>query len=254
MRILQIILAVFLLVSCKNNIDISNKINSMLKVTDSDNKIYMRKLEQGYVWNPVKAGPFYEKAKHINQLSDRIHAKVSDKSSCDTELLKEIKNFFEIVLSFYWENETLELKSMSDKIALFESSYLHGERLVNETKLFLKYDLNIIRNEIVRHLYTKIDKNDFKFNYIEPVVLANKKVLKLGEIYSAKIIVAAYDTTVIPNYSVNGELLDWFNGDGIYKVKTNKKGSFEWNGIMKYYNPASGQYDEFPFSSSYVVK
>lgn len=103
-------------------------------------------------------------------------------------------------------------------------------------------------------MYSQIDKYDYRFNYIEPVVLENKKVLKLGETYSATIILFAADTTAPPNFIVDGEYLELWNGTGRYNIKTVKSGNFDWKGTMKYFNPAKGDYEEFHFSSSYIVK
>lgn len=149
MRYLKIILAVIFLVSCKNNLDLNYEIISRLEIVESDNEIYMNKLIESFALNVVKAKPFYDKAKYISQQTSEISKILKEKSSIDNELLLKTESFFETILSFYWEKETMELGSMRDKITLFNKNYIQGDKLGKETKLFLSYDLSVIRNQIV---------------------------------------------------------------------------------------------------------
>ena len=252
MKHLYIILALVFIIGCKNNLDYNSKLSERIEILDKDYKLYSNNLVHKYVLNEVKTKPFYERAVYIRKVIDAQIIEINNTNTFENRIYNNLNNCFDTILSFYWSKDKDEFLSMYEKILVFNNDYKNGEKL--KAKLFLLYDLKLIRNEITRYLYSQIDKYDYKFNLIRPVVLENNNELKLGETYKAKILLFAVDTTSPPMYFINGDTIVTWNGYGIYNIKTSEKGNFEWRGTMKYFNNETGAFEEFPISDSYIVK
>ncbi len=133
-----------------------------------------------------------------------------------------------------------------------------------------------IRNaeaDMIRYLYSMIDKGSFKFTSLEATVIANSNYIIQGNEYQAKVFIAAFDTTQDPTIyigpfdSVRSEegweyklkpgykydSLPVKNGKGIYTVKGTSLGDKVLTGIIKLKAPGGGKDILKPFKAQYKV-
>jgi len=132
-----------------------------------------------------------------------------------------------------------------------------------------------IRNaesDILRYLYTSIDAGSFKFNKLEAVVIPNSNYILKGNEYSAKVFIAASDSTQNPEIYVgatesvklsdgstqfqikgSSEKLTVENGQGVYTVRGTAIGSRKWGGLIKLKSPDGGPDITRVFQSEYQV-
>ncbi len=133
-----------------------------------------------------------------------------------------------------------------------------------------------IRNaesDMLRYLYTMIDKGSFKFTSLEATVIANSNYIIQGNEYQAKVFLAAFDTTQDPTIyigpvdSVNTDegwvyklrpgykydSLPVKNGKGVYSVRATVPGDKTWAGVIKLKAPGGGTDILKPFKASYKV-
>jgi hypothetical protein len=112
---------------------------------------------------------------------------------------------------------------------------------------------NILDNEIKRNI-----SKGYHFTNIKPFVKLEKKRYSVGEKVKAEIFIIATDTTQKPLFIVNNKtVLDSFDneGNGVYSVYAEKRGSFKVKGVVLY--PKSGSYtqiDSSRFEFDYIVK
>ena len=139
----------------------------------------------------------------------------------------------------------------------------------------LQSDIRNAESDAIRYLYSMIEAGSFKFNKIDPVVIANSDNVTRGNEYRAKIFLAAFDTTQKPivyvgeydstindqgmvEYSMKGTLGQDYDsvpvagGRGIYTVKTSANGDKQWGGIISL-KRLDGSYTSKPFTASYMV-
>jgi len=128
--------------------------------------------------------------------------------------------------------------------------------------------------DMLRYLYTMIDKGSFKFTSLEATVIQNSDNVFQGNEYKAKVFLAAFDTSQNPTIYIGpydstksedgtydyhlrqGYRYDSIpvkNGKGIYTKKGAATGSFKWGGIIKLRAPEGGTDLLKPFKSEYVV-
>jgi len=97
----------------------------------------------------------------------------------------------------------------------------------------MQSDVRNTEAEILSYLLSQIDAGSFKFNKIEPIVIANSDYVFKGQEYKAQIFLAAYDSTKFPTVKLNdGSELDVVDGKGIYIGNTNSVGPKEWGGTI----------------------
>ncbi|HOT14459.1 MAG TPA: gliding motility protein GldM [Bacteroidales bacterium] len=128
--------------------------------------------------------------------------------------------------------------------------------------------------DVLRYLYTMIDKGSFKFTSLEATVIANSNYVIQGNEYQAKVFMAAFDTTQDPEIYLGpcdsvrteegyvytekkgfnyGAPLPVKKGKGIYSVRATAPGEKNLVGIIKLKAPSGGQDIIRPFKTSYRV-
>jgi len=139
----------------------------------------------------------------------------------------------------------------------------------------MQSDVRNAESDILRYLYAQIEAGSFKFNLLEPVVLAQSNYVIRGNEYKADVFMAAFDTTQQPivyvgeydstitdegtiEYFMKGEAgVDYDtipieSGKGVYKVRTSSTGWKKWGGIIRL-KRLDGTYTDKPFTAEYQV-
>ncbi len=140
----------------------------------------------------------------------------------------------------------------------------------------MQSDVRNAESDAIRYLYSRIEAGSFKFNKLDPVVIPNSNHIIRGNEYTAKIFMAAFDTTQKPlvyigeydsteledgsfDYKMIGELgkdydtVPIMGGRGIYSVQSSgSPGLRKWGGIISLKN-LDGSFTNKPFHASYEV-
>ncbi|HLP05600.1 MAG TPA: gliding motility protein GldM [Paludibacter sp.] len=109
-------------------------------------------------------------------------------------------------------------------------------------------DIRSSEAEIVQYLKGQTDVKDFRVNKITAEVVPNTPYVIKGGKYSARIILAAEDSTKKPEYYIGGTRL----AKGLYEVTGNTAGNFTYSGMIKLQGN-DGSISTYPFKSEYVV-
>ncbi len=97
----------------------------------------------------------------------------------------------------------------------------------------MQSDVRNTEAEILGYLLSQIDAGSFKFNKIEPVVIANSDYVFKGQEYKARVFLAAYDSTKDPRIELeNGQQLEVNEGKGIWTGPTSTVGTKSWGGTI----------------------
>ena len=173
--------------------------------------------------------------------------------------------------------KTSDVKHQGELPPTWESHHFEHLPLIAVISLMSKIqsDVRNAESDAVRYLYTQIEAGSFKFNYVDPVVIANSDNVTRGAEYRAEVFLAAFDTTQKPivyvgevdstvtdegmvEYSMKGMIgqdydsIPISHGRGIYTVKTTANGEKKWGGIIKLKN-LDGSYTSRKFNADYVV-
>lgn len=117
--------------------------------------------------------------------------------------------------------------------------------------LLTKYqsDIRTTEMDMVQYLKAQTDASDFRVNKIEALVVPNSNYVMKGSKYSAKIVLAAVDSTARPAYFVGNEQIA---EDGVYERMATTTGVVEYSGYIRL--PGNdGIVRNYPFSSEYTV-
>jgi len=117
----------------------------------------------------------------------------------------------------------------------------------------LKSDVRNAESDMLKYLKAQIGVDEIKFNKIEAVVNAPTASILQGEKYSARVFIAASDSTLTPTVEVNGKPLAIENGQGVYEVTGSSPGEQTWKGVIKMLNKNTGDTLKYPFESTYNV-
>ena len=117
----------------------------------------------------------------------------------------------------------------------WESTYFEHLPLASVITILSKMqgDVRNVEAEMLNYLLGQIDAGDFKVNVIRPVVIPNSNYVFRGQEYRARVFLAAYDSTNIPDVELkDGTLLETEAGMGIYSVTYNSTGIRKWGGTI----------------------
>jgi gliding motility-associated protein GldM len=116
----------------------------------------------------------------------------------------------------------------------------------------MQADVRNVEAEMLNYLLSQVDAGSIPVNALEAVVLAEKSLVFPGQEYTAKVMLAAYDSTKMPVVTLNdGKQLPVEQGKGIYSVTSNTVGIRSWGGTITLEH--EGVVYSEPFSATYEV-
>ncbi len=297
------------------------------------NDVYYEEFERAAAENPVKAGPWRDRAFEVKSRSNELSRYIQDlkleivtqAEGENTEAIQEetilgheigkkdntdipavvminegkandlkaaIEEYREFLLSLVNEEsenvrhsietslDTEDPPPVEGEIHTWQSEHFEHLPLIAVITLMSKMqsDIRNAESEALAYLYTQIDAGSFKFNLLEPVVIANSNHIVRGGEYEASVFMAAFDTTQQPivyigdydsivgddgtiEYQMVGDLgvdydtLPIEGGKGVYRVPTSSgtaTGWKSWGGIISL-KRLDGSYTNKPFGSGFTV-
>lgn len=114
----------------------------------------------------------------------------------------------------------------------------------------LQNDIRQAESEALGNLITNVDIGDIRVNELNAYVLPQSNMIMRGGKYSAKIVLAAIDTTQRPEIFIGGSKLN--NPNGIYEFVPGSTGTHNFSGYIQVAR-GDGTIDKRTFTSSYTV-
>ena len=114
----------------------------------------------------------------------------------------------------------------------------------------LQSDIRYAEGEVLHTLMANIDEKDVRVNSLQAFVIPESKTVVRGNRFSATIVMAAVDTTQVPEVFVNGEKTELT--DGNYTVPCDRAGDFSLDGYLETVD-GNGEKIRRSFSQRYTV-
>ncbi len=114
----------------------------------------------------------------------------------------------------------------------------------------MQNDVSQAESEALSNLITNVDIGDVRVNELNAYVLPNSNMVMRGGKYSARIVLAAIDTTMRPEIFINGQKLG--NPDGLYEFVAGQTGAHEYSGYLEV-KKGDGTLEKHEFKSQYNV-
>ena len=140
-----------------------------------------------------------------------------------------------------------EKDSCDWEVAVFEGMPV-GATITILTKM--QNDVRTTEGQLIQYLMDRTDAGDLRVNKLNAYVIPNSNYVIRGGKYSARIILAAVDSTQRPEYYIEGQRI---NDQGLYEVPATGVGIKKYSGWIAYQNPASGEMENLHFTSEYSV-
>ena len=146
-------------------------------------------------------------------------------------------------------------KTSEDGKKTWEMANFYHNPVVASVALLTKIqtDIKNAESELVTHLLSAINADDYKFDTLAPKVIAPSSYVIEGQEYSADIFMAAMSSTSDPEIVVGGSTLQVQGGVGTYKVRASGVGEKKYAGVIRMKNPKDNKVQEFKFENSYIV-
>ena len=148
--------------------------------------------------------------------------------------------------------DTSDKQESGDKMISWEYQMFHdmpsGASVVLLTKL--QNDIRNAQNTTIQYLRGQTDAGDLRVNKYDAYVIPKSGYVVRGGKFSAKIIMAAVDSTQTPSYFVDGQRI---NDEGLYEVSASSIGPKKFTGWVEFTNPNSGETKQLPFAYEYSV-
>lgn len=114
----------------------------------------------------------------------------------------------------------------------------------------LQSDVRYAEGEVLHTLEKNIDVGDLRVNLVDAFVIPNSQSVVRGSKFSARIILAAVDSTQRPAIYIDGKPFD--SETGIYETVCSSTGEFTLNGYMEL-DHGNGEMLRRDFSQKYIV-
>ncbi|MBE6318385.1 MAG: gliding motility protein GldM [Bacteroidales bacterium] len=132
----------------------------------------------------------------------------------------------------------------------WENSKFENQPVVAAITLLAKLqnDIKYAEGEALAHLLTNVDAGDVRVNELNAFVIPDSRIVMRGGKYSARIVLAAVDTTQRPTIVIGKNQIS----NGLYEFSTNKTGVFDYSGYLEVPR-GDGSIARHDFKSSYTV-
>ena len=114
----------------------------------------------------------------------------------------------------------------------------------------LQSDVRYAEGEVLHTLASNIDMKDIRVNLLDAFVIPKSKTIVRGDRFSARIVMAAVDTTQVPDIYIGGQKVNL--KDGLYETVCGRTGDFTLKGYMETVN-GNGDRIRREFSQDYTV-
>ena len=114
----------------------------------------------------------------------------------------------------------------------------------------LQSDIRYAEGEVLHKLVSNIDVKDIRVNALNAFVIPNSQTIVRGDKFSAHIVMAAIDTTQVPDIYIGERKVDL--ADGLYETICGRTGDFTLAGHIEMMN-GSGERIRRDFSQKYTV-
>ena len=114
----------------------------------------------------------------------------------------------------------------------------------------LQSDVRYAEGEVLHTLVANIDMKDIRVNSLNAFVIPNSQTIVRGDKFSARIVMAAVDTTQTPDIFIGNRKMDL--KDNVYEMVCGKTGDFTLAGYIETVN-GSGDRIRRDFSQKYTV-
>ena len=114
----------------------------------------------------------------------------------------------------------------------------------------LQNDVRYAEGEVLHTLVSNIDVKDIRVNAIDAFVIPNSQTIVRGDKFSAHIVMAAIDTTQVPQIFIGGKEVNL--PGGIYETVTGRTGDFTLSGFIQMEN-GNGELIKRDFEQKYTV-
>jgi len=149
-------------------------------------------------------------------------------------------------------NEILSTKSVVSNGAKqsWENSKFESQPVVAAITLLAKLqnDLRYAEGEALAYLLTNVDASDVRVNQLSAFVIPDSRIVMRGGRYSARVVLAAIDTTQRPNIFIGGRQIT----NGLYELNCGSTGVFDYSGYLEVPR-GDGTMARHDFKSSYTV-
>ena len=114
----------------------------------------------------------------------------------------------------------------------------------------LQNDIRHAEGEVLHNLLANIDSKDVRVNALDAFVIPSAQTIVRGNKFSARIVMAAVDTTQVPDVFIGENKAELSNG--LYEILCNQSGNFSLTGYIETVNH-QGEIVRRNFSQPYTV-
>lgn len=136
----------------------------------------------------------------------------------------------------------------------WESAKFESMPLVGVMTLLSMYqsDFLSVESDMLHYLHASIDAESFKFNKLEALVIPDSRYILKGDVFKARILLAATDTTQHPEILVNGREVGYQGDYAFYSQPATTAGVQKISGVINYLTPSGAMLPK-KFETSYMV-
>lgn len=182
------------------------------------------------------------------------------------ELKKKITAYRKMVAGYIAPKDTVFRQAIVDRLNTDAPAPVNGELVTWESSKFeniplvgvmtlmamFQSDILSVESDMLHYLSASIDEASFKFNKLEALVIPDSRYILKGDVFKARVLLAAMDTTQRPEIKVEGQTLQYEGDVASYTCQATQEGMQRISGVINYITP-SGAVMPKKFETTYMV-
>lgn len=244
-KIYALTLILLILLGCNSQQE-DKSLNNLEEILKKEIEQNLIMFDRRSAENPVKG----DKSRRIAYGIDKNFKKVYSLIEASNPISDSIQKYFNNGL-YYYGTSRIEMDSLIRGRVEIINNTLKKNTITNSKLELLISELEC---NLLSETFNDVDKNSFKFNVLRAIVVPEKTEVKSGEIYQAKIYIAAHDTTLAPSIKFEDEFLPLEDGYGTLRISSSTKGLKKYNGTIDWRVDGQNKYITLPYEIIYTVK
>jgi len=128
----------------------------------------------------------------------------------------------------------------------------------------MQTDVRAFESDVVKYLFGAADELTYKFTGLAPAIIPHSNYVIAGDTFTAKVFLAAFDTTMSPEIllgegydsttnKITGDeiAINVVKGNGYIKIPTRSQGLFSYKGVINFKGPKG--MENYPYEINYQV-
>jgi len=201
------------------------------------------KINNKNIANEAKWGDSYGKVVEVKRIVDETVKSLKNEKLLKKAVFQNVDSFYIISCDDDIDPQLLDINKT--EYELWRKEFQVNQSLTEVEKELLMINIKSIRNSLCNEYFNMVERLDYKFPCIMPIVKTESSELKVGQTFRAEVLIAAFDPFTKAICEINGNEIQMKDGKWYFEFPCEKIGVKTWKANIQMLGP-----DDYMFETS----